>query len=104
MMADDPYARIAELEAENAALREREATLTHEVERLHPALAESLEQQTATAEILRVIASTPTDLQMVLDTIAASAATLCDTANVAIWRVVEGSLHHAADDGAARRR
>ena len=56
-MADDRDARIAQLEAEVAALREIEATLTDEVERLRPALAESLEQQTATAEVLRVIAS-----------------------------------------------
>jgi hypothetical protein len=71
-MADEPYARIAQLEAEVAALRGREATLTHEVERLRPALTEALEQETATAEILRVIASSPTDLQKVLDAIVAS--------------------------------
>ena len=86
-MADDPYERIAQLEAENAALREGEATLTHEVERLRPALAEALEQQAATAEILRSIATAPASLQAITDVIGANAARLCDSAEVAVQRL-----------------
>lgn len=39
---------------------------------------ESLAQQSGTSEILRVIASSPTDLQAVLDAVAENAARLCD--------------------------
>jgi hypothetical protein len=90
-MADDPYARIAQLEAELAASHSREADLSGEVERLRPALSEALEQQTATAEVLRVIASAPTDVHSVLDTVAESAARLCGATDAVIHRV-EGDV------------
>ena len=67
-MANDA-ATIAELEAELAASRQREASLVVE-------LSESREQQAATAEILRVIASSPSDLQSVLDAVAQRAMVL----------------------------
>src|SRR4029450_3924203 len=52
---------------------------------------ESLEQQTATSEILSVIASSPTDIQPVLDAIAESAARLCSAKDASI-RLVDGNL------------
>jgi hypothetical protein len=54
---------------------------------LQSQLAEALEQQAATSEILRMIASSPAELQSTLDVIAKIAARLCDATDAAVWRV-----------------
>jgi GAF domain-containing protein len=64
-----------------------QAVIAIENVRLFNELKDSLEQQTATSEILGVIASSPTDIQPVLDTVAKNAARLCDASDVRIWRV-----------------
>src|SRR6266542_4234631 len=68
-----------------------QAVIAIENVRLFQELTEALEQQTATSEILGVIASSPTEIQPVLDVVAENAARVC-SANDAVLRLVEGSM------------
>jgi GAF domain-containing protein len=79
-----------------------QAVIAIENVRLFQELKESLEQQTATSEILGVIASSPTDIQPVLDIIAQNAAQLCGADDAVIRRVEGDSLRAAAHFGSIR--
>jgi signal transduction histidine kinase len=76
-------------------LQEKNSALTQ----AHTRVSESLEQQTATAEILRVIASSPTDVQPVFDAIAESATRLCDAAFSGVFRFDGERIHFVAHAG-----
>src|SRR5262249_3494872 len=56
-------------------------------------LTEALDQQIATGDILRVISSSPTDVQPVFETIAARAKRLCEPRECAVFRF-DGELIH----------
>jgi signal transduction histidine kinase/putative methionine-R-sulfoxide reductase with GAF domain len=73
-----------------------QAVIAIENVRLFNELKESLEQQTATSEILGVIASSPTDVQPVLDVVAANAARLCESIDAQIFRLEGNILRRAA--------
>src|SRR5262245_17945293 len=85
--------RIPDLEQQLAEALKREAeAVKREAEALKRE-AEALEQQTATAEILRVISSSPTDVQPVFEAILRSAVRLCDGAFGNLYRF-DGKLVH----------
>ncbi len=96
--------------ADQAVIAIENVRLFKELEARNAAVTESLDQQTATAEILRVIASSPTDEQPVLDAVAESAARLCGATDGLVYRVhgdqMEGVAHFgdvlAPDEFAAR--
>ena len=80
-----------------------QAVIAIENVRLFQELKESLEQQTATSEILGVIASSPTNIQPVLDVVAENAARLCDAEDADILRVDGDILRNVAAYGPMSR-
>src|SRR4051794_22560898 len=92
-MADDRDARIAQLEAEIGEARA-------ELQRSNVERGMAQERQTATAEILRVIAGSPGDVRPVLDAIAENAARLCGSQDAMIFRVDGDVMRPMANFGA----
>jgi two-component system NtrC family sensor kinase len=77
--------------ADQAVIAIENVRLFKELEARNRDLTVALEQQTATAEILRVISSSPTDVQPVFDTIVSSAVRLCDGLFSALSRPIPTS-------------
>jgi GAF domain-containing protein len=79
--------------ADQAVIAIENVRLFDEVQARNRELTEALDQQTATSEILRVISTSPTDVQSVFDVIVKSAVRLCGTLTSCVWRF-DGKLIH----------
>ena len=85
----ETFADQAVIAIENTRLFEAEQQRTRE-------LTELLEQQTATSEVLRVISSSPAELQPVFEAILNNAVRICDVMTGTICRWDGNALHHVA--------
>ena len=91
--------RLAPFTDEELALQQSfadQAAIAIENARLFNETQEALERQTATAEILKVIASSPSDAQPVFEAIAASAKRLLGGFSATVLRFLDDELHLAA--------
>jgi signal transduction histidine kinase len=89
VLADEFNKMTAQLHESYTNLEQKVEDRTHE-------LTQSLEQQTATSEVLRVISSSPTDVQPVFETILVDSLRICEGHYGVIFRFDGEAFHHAA--------
>jgi two-component system, NtrC family, sensor kinase len=96
----DRQIELAETFADQAVIAIENVRLFDEVQSHTRELSESLEQQTATSEVLKVISSSPGELQPVFDTMLAKATELCEASYGAMWLCEGDAFRNAAIHGA----
>ena len=86
--------------ADQAVIAIENVRLFDEVQARTRELSESLEQQTATSEVLQVISSSPTDIQPVFDAILQTAGRLCESEYACFFKLQDGTYHLAGSNNA----
>ena len=92
-------ARLGRTRRPRADLERQLEARRREIDRARERLIEAEKQQTATSEVLRIISSSPTEIQPVLDTVAENAARLCGADNAVIFRLENNVLRLVASYG-----
>ena len=98
----DQQVALLQTFAEQALIAIENVRLFTELQTGNRELTTALDQQTATADILRLISSSPTDVQPVFDTIVRNAKELLGGHSVAVTRVIGDEIHLMAFNSVSR--
>ena len=95
----DSDVRLLETLASAMSVALKNARLFDEVQKKNAEISESLEQQTATSNVLKVIANSPSDVRPVLEAVAENAARLCEADDVQVYQVDGDKLRQVTHFG-----